>query len=315
MLEEGRRLEQSGQLPEAAAVYQKMVTQEPDNQDAISRLLVMYRKLKEYRKELAVVEDALQVYEQRDKTLQENWLKTHPKAAGAGKAIFKKLGGASVSAMGADRVVNGLLKRKAFIQKRLHPGKKKPPLQRRQTAQPPKDAAATAASSRKQVAATARKQAAATTAAARKQATQQRKAATAAARKQAAIAAAARKEAAAATAQKQATAAARKQTHPSLFVILLRYLVPLDEIDREMPHHISFLEKYYKKGNFIVSGRQVPRTGGIILAKGKNRNAVEQIMKQDPFVKKKLASVDIIEFSASQTGKGWPILCHQQLGH
>jgi len=29
------------------------------------------------------------------------------------------------------------------------------------------------------------------------------------------------------------------------------------------------------------------------------------MMKQDPFVRKKLASTDIIEFSASRIGKGW----------
>ena len=71
-----------------------------------------------------------------------------------------------------------------------------------------------------------------------------------------------------------------------------------------MKQHMAYLDKYYVKGDFLVSGRQVPRTGGIILARGKDRNAVEKTIRQDPFVKRKLASADIIEFSPSQSGKG-----------
>ena len=60
----------------------------------------------------------------------------------------------------------------------------------------------------------------------------------------------------------------------------------------------------YDNGDFLVSGRQVPRTGGIIIARGKDRDKVERLMNNDPFVKKKFASMDIVEFTASQTGKG-----------
>jgi uncharacterized protein YciI len=80
--------------------------------------------------------------------------------------------------------------------------------------------------------------------------------------------------------------------------------VSLDKIDKAMPSHVAFLKNHFEKGDFLVSGRQVPRTGGIIIARGKGRDAVERLMKNDPFVKKKLASVDIVEFTASQIGKG-----------
>ena len=67
---------------------------------------------------------------------------------------------------------------------------------------------------------------------------------------------------------------------------------------------MTFLDKHYGRGDFLVSGRQVPRTGGIIITRGKNRAAVERMMQSDPFVKGKMASIDIVEFSASQMGKG-----------
>src|SRR5216683_189030 len=52
-----------------------------------------------------------------------------------------------------------------------------------------------------------------------------------------------------------------------MFVIELTYKADLAEIDAHMAAHVIFLKKYYAAGNFLVSGRKVPRDGGIILAK------------------------------------------------
>ena len=56
-----------------------------------------------------------------------------------------------------------------------------------------------------------------------------------------------------------------------MFVIELTYKVDLAEIDARMAAHVIFLKKYYASGNFLVSGRKVPRDGGIILAVGRPR--------------------------------------------
>ena len=85
-----------------------------------------------------------------------------------------------------------------------------------------------------------------------------------------------------------------------MFVIELSYKVDLAEIDAHMTAHVKFLKKYYAAGNFLVSGRKIPRDGGIILAVGKNRRQVEAIIEEDPFFKHGLADFRIIEFRASQ---------------
>jgi uncharacterized protein YciI len=85
-----------------------------------------------------------------------------------------------------------------------------------------------------------------------------------------------------------------------MFVIELIYKVPLSEIDARMAAHVRFLKKYYAAGNFLVSGRKIPRDGGIILAVGERREQIEAIIKEDPFVKDGLADFRIIEFRASQ---------------
>jgi uncharacterized protein YciI len=85
-----------------------------------------------------------------------------------------------------------------------------------------------------------------------------------------------------------------------MFVIELIYKAELSEIDAHMKAHMAFLKKYYAAGHFLVSGRKVPRDGGIILAVGKDKQQVEAIVKEDPFCKLGLADFRIIEFRASQ---------------
>jgi len=74
-----------------------------------------------------------------------------------------------------------------------------------------------------------------------------------------------------------------------MFVIELIYKADLDEIDANMAAHVAFLNKYYASGNFLVSGRKIPRDGGIILAAGKTRQQIQAIVEEDPFVARGLA--------------------------
>jgi uncharacterized protein YciI len=85
-----------------------------------------------------------------------------------------------------------------------------------------------------------------------------------------------------------------------MFIIELTYKADLAEIDAHMAAHVVFLKKYYASGNFLVSGRKIPRDGGIILAVGKSRRQIEAIIEEDPFCANGLAEFRIIEFRASQ---------------
>jgi uncharacterized protein YciI len=85
-----------------------------------------------------------------------------------------------------------------------------------------------------------------------------------------------------------------------MFVIELVYKASLSRIDAHMRAHVAFLKKYYAAGNFLVSGRKIPRDGGIILAVGRDRQQIEAIIQEDPFHTHGLADFRIIEFRASQ---------------
>ena len=91
-----------------------------------------------------------------------------------------------------------------------------------------------------------------------------------------------------------------------MFVVELIYKADLKEIDARMRAHMAFVNKHYAAGRFLISGRKIPRDGGIILALGKSRDEVEAIMREDPFCKHGLAEFRVIEFRASQRAEDIP---------
>ncbi len=86
-----------------------------------------------------------------------------------------------------------------------------------------------------------------------------------------------------------------------MFVLLLTYTKPLAEVDALMRRHMAWLDAQYETGRFVVSGRRIPRTGGVIVARGDDREEIEALAASDPFVKGGVATCEVIQFRASQT--------------
>ena len=79
-----------------------------------------------------------------------------------------------------------------------------------------------------------------------------------------------------------------------MFLVLLNYIKPLDQIDRLIPAHRQFLERHYASGHFLLSGRKDPRSGGVIVARAMERAELEAILAQDPFSVDKAADYTIV---------------------
>ena len=77
-----------------------------------------------------------------------------------------------------------------------------------------------------------------------------------------------------------------------MFVIELIYKVPLAEIDAHMAAHVKFLKKYYASGHFLVSGRKIPRDGGIILSLTQQLLPSAALTLRVPPVRRFVISVD-----------------------
>ncbi|HCA26838.1 MAG TPA: GTP cyclohydrolase [Betaproteobacteria bacterium] len=86
-----------------------------------------------------------------------------------------------------------------------------------------------------------------------------------------------------------------------MFIVSLNYVSALDQVDALLEGHIEFLNRQYEKKIFIASGRKVPRTGGVIFARAKNKEALNTILEQDPFYKKGVAEYEVTEFVPTMT--------------
>lgn len=90
-----------------------------------------------------------------------------------------------------------------------------------------------------------------------------------------------------------------------MFIALLKYVRPLEEVDVLIPEHMRFLEEQYASGLFVVSGRKEPRTGGVILISGHDRQRVLAALELDPFKIAGVAEYELIEFSPTRMRPGF----------
>ncbi|MET9364351.1 YciI family protein [Streptomyces sp. NPDC006632] len=85
-----------------------------------------------------------------------------------------------------------------------------------------------------------------------------------------------------------------------MFILELTYIAPLDRIDALLDSHVAWLDEHYAAGVFIASGRKEPRDGGVILAVGDDRAAIEEVVASDPFLVDGLCTYRVTEFLATK---------------
>ncbi|WP_428240034.1 YciI family protein [Gynuella sp.] len=86
-----------------------------------------------------------------------------------------------------------------------------------------------------------------------------------------------------------------------MFVVTIEYKVDLSEVEPHISAHMQYIDKHYKAGHFLLSGRKQPRTGGVILAKAESMTKMQAIVAEDPFFQADIANFEIIEFVASNS--------------
>ena len=87
-----------------------------------------------------------------------------------------------------------------------------------------------------------------------------------------------------------------------MYVLIVEYVVPLERIDELRPAHIEYLRRHYADGTFLVSGRQDPPAGGIILAADVDRERLDALIETDPYVTEGAARYRVVRFNATQVG-------------
>ena len=84
----------------------------------------------------------------------------------------------------------------------------------------------------------------------------------------------------------------------TLYLILLTYTRPAEEIAAALEDHRAYLRRAYEAGRFLVSGPRVPASGGVILARAGSLEEAWGYVRDDPFHQRGLATHEIIPFTA-----------------
>lgn len=82
-----------------------------------------------------------------------------------------------------------------------------------------------------------------------------------------------------------------------MFIAILTYKKSLEEVDCYLQAHRDYLSEHYAAGDFIMSGPQTPRVGGVIIINAESVAAVDSIIAQDPFKINGIADYQIVEFT------------------
>lgn len=85
-----KKLEQEGELDKAAAMFEKLLREDPLNELAYNRLMIIYRKKKDYKKELAIIKKGIAAFEQSFKKSSKAPLSR--KITALSKSLLKSLG-------------------------------------------------------------------------------------------------------------------------------------------------------------------------------------------------------------------------------
>jgi uncharacterized protein YciI len=80
-----------------------------------------------------------------------------------------------------------------------------------------------------------------------------------------------------------------------MYLILLHYTKPIEQVDAARGPHLEWIAKYSKEGTFLLAGRQTSGKGGCIIAQTPTRDALDAILQEDNYIKADVARHEVIE--------------------
>lgn len=80
-----------------------------------------------------------------------------------------------------------------------------------------------------------------------------------------------------------------------MFIVLLKFADNKAQAGEHMAGHRQWIQRGMKDGVFLLVGSLKPAGGGVVLAHGVTREALERRVNEDPFVEHRIVSVELIE--------------------
>jgi len=81
-----------------------------------------------------------------------------------------------------------------------------------------------------------------------------------------------------------------------LFVVLMHYTRPLADVDAVRSAHVSHLEQAAGRGIVVAWARRSPPVGGVLVATAPDRETLERVLADDPYVRAGVAAPEVVVF-------------------
>ncbi len=79
------------------------------------------------------------------------------------------------------------------------------------------------------------------------------------------------------------------------YLINLRYIAPMAQVEEHTVAHRAYLRTKYDAGILLFSGPRVPRTAGVLFGRAEDIGVIESMIAADPFKITGTADYEIIE--------------------
>ena len=85
-----------------------------------------------------------------------------------------------------------------------------------------------------------------------------------------------------------------------MYLMISTYRKPLDEVDQARADHLAFVADLEQRGLSVSAGRQDPPVGGVILLDVDTEEQAREIIAQDPYVQRGLATYQPVGWQVSR---------------
>jgi uncharacterized protein YciI len=89
-----------------------------------------------------------------------------------------------------------------------------------------------------------------------------------------------------------------------MFLLMARYTQPADVVDQHLDAHRAWIMGHFEAGRILLTARQVPLVGGLVVARVGSRQEAEEMIRDDPFLTSGVAEYDILEFTPMRAAPG-----------
>lgn len=93
-----------------------------------------------------------------------------------------------------------------------------------------------------------------------------------------------------------------------MFVLIARYTKPIEEVDALLEDHKAWITRHSEAGRILLTARQVPLTGGLILARGESIEEMRAMIAEDPFHTSGSAEYEVLEYAPVRAAEGFEAL-------